>query len=276
MLVQSTARQLHALRQPAIMLKLDISKAFDTVQWPFLFEVLRALGFGSRWLEWIAGLLVTSSTRIMVNGVPGAPIFNCKGLRQGGPLSPMLFILVMEPLHHLFRLAVDMEVLTPLASQGLRQRVSLFADDAIVFLKPTDNDLQACSRILRLFGTTSGLQVNFNKTAAIPIRCSDDEKALTAATLGCELETFPCRYLGLPLCLRKPSAAQLHSLVERIAQCLPKWKAATLPKSGRLTLVLSVLCSIPIHVMLALALPKKTMHAINRIIRGFLWCGKSQ
>uniref|UniRef100_A0A8R7VAC3 Reverse transcriptase domain-containing protein n=1 Tax=Triticum urartu TaxID=4572 RepID=A0A8R7VAC3_TRIUA len=207
----------------------------------------------------------------MVNGVPGAPIFNYKGLRQGGPLSPMLFILLMEPLHNLFRLAAEMEILTPLASHGLKQWVSLFADDAIVFLKPVGTDLQACTHILRLFGMASGLHVNFSKTTAIPIPCSNDEKALAAANLGYELGSFPCCYMGMPLCLGKPSAAQLHSMVERIAQCLPNWKAATLPKSGRLILVLLVLCSVHIHAMLALALPMKTIHAINKTIRGFLW-----
>uniref|UniRef100_A0A8R7V9S6 Reverse transcriptase domain-containing protein n=1 Tax=Triticum urartu TaxID=4572 RepID=A0A8R7V9S6_TRIUA len=206
----------------------------------------------------------------MVNGVPGAPIFNYKGLQQGGPLSPMLFILLMEPLHNLFRLAAE-EILTPLASHGLKQCMSLFADDAIVFLKPVGTDLQACSHILRLFRMASGLHVNFSKTAAIPIHCSNDEKALAAATLGCELGSFPCCYMGMPLCLRKPFVAQLHSMVERIAQCQPNWKAATLPKSGRLILLLSVLCSVPIHAMLALALPMKTIRATNKTIRGFLW-----
>lgn len=91
MLVQCTAQRLHALRDPAIMLKLDISKVFDSVQWPFLVEVLRAMGFGARWLDWICGLLSTSSTRIMVNGTPGRPIQNRIGLRQGDPISPHAF-----------------------------------------------------------------------------------------------------------------------------------------------------------------------------------------
>lgn len=155
-LVQSMARRLHALKRPTIMLKLDISKVFDTVQWPFLLEVLHAMGFGRKWTNWIAGLLATSSTRIMVNGMPGAPIYSCKGLRQGGPLSPMLFIIIMEPLQQLFRLAADMQVLAPLARDGLKQRLSIFADDVIVFLKPIISDLSACLSILKLFGVASG------------------------------------------------------------------------------------------------------------------------
>src|ERR1041385_187582 len=105
MLVQSMARKLHVAGRPTMLLKLDISKAFDSVQWPFLLEVLQQLGFGERWRSWVCGLLATSTMKVMVNGVPGNTIYSCKGLRQGDPLSPMLFILVMEPLQRLFGLA---------------------------------------------------------------------------------------------------------------------------------------------------------------------------
>lgn len=94
MLVQCTVRRLHALKKPFVILKLDVSKAFDSIQWPFLVEVLRLIGFGTRWITWICGLLATSSIRTMVNGVPGETRFNCRGLRLGDPLSPMLCILI--------------------------------------------------------------------------------------------------------------------------------------------------------------------------------------
>ncbi|XP_073362265.1 secreted RxLR effector protein 78-like [Aegilops tauschii subsp. strangulata] len=107
MLVQSMARRLHALKNPAVLLKLDISKAFDSVQWPFLLEVLERFGFGSRWRSWVCGILATSTTRIMLNGDPGRTIYNCKGLRQGDPISLMLFIVTMEPLQRLFEWAAS-------------------------------------------------------------------------------------------------------------------------------------------------------------------------
>ena len=81
MLVQGTARKPHAPRDPLAMLKLAIMKAFDSVQWPFLIEILQKVGFGGKWVSWICGLLGTTSTRILINGVPGRTIFNFMGLR---------------------------------------------------------------------------------------------------------------------------------------------------------------------------------------------------
>ena len=94
--------------------------------------------------------------------------------------------------------------------------------------------------------------------------------------LGCPRGAFPIKYLGLPLTLRKQSAAQMQFLVDQMANCLPKWKAALMPKSGRRTLVKSVLCAMPIHAMMALDLPKKTIAAMNKVCRGFLWCRRAE
>ncbi|XP_020189389.1 uncharacterized protein [Aegilops tauschii subsp. strangulata] len=105
-LVQQTARQLHNLKLPRLLLKLDIAKAFDIVSWPFLLEVLRHLGFGRRWCEWICILISTASSRILIHGNPGPPVDHAHGLRQGDPASPLLFLIVIDTLHSLFQHAV--------------------------------------------------------------------------------------------------------------------------------------------------------------------------
>lgn len=120
MMVQQTSRFLHAQKQPRIMLKLDISKAFDSVSWPFLMEVLECLGFGGVWRDMLSGLLATSSTRILLNGIPGESITHRRGLRQGDPLSPMLFILVMDTLNLLISEATMEGLLQPLSSRSIQ------------------------------------------------------------------------------------------------------------------------------------------------------------
>ena len=104
----------------------------------------------------------------------------------------------------------------------------------------------------------------------------EEERDLVVSILGCPAATLPCRYLGLPLTLRKPTAAQLQDLVDKVGDALPLWKASLLPKSSRMLLIHSVLCAIPVHSMLALDIPAKTISALSKICRGFLWCGKKE
>jgi hypothetical protein len=85
-LVQQTARFLHQQKKACLLLKLDITKAFDSVSWPFLLEVLKRLGIGQIWCDVISGLLASSSTQVLPNGSPGDKIAYRRGLRQGDPL----------------------------------------------------------------------------------------------------------------------------------------------------------------------------------------------
>jgi len=148
---------------------LDISKAFDSVSWPFLLEVLHQLGFGQRWCNLICLILSTSSTRVLVNREPGDGFFHNRGLRQGDPLSPMLFILVMEVLNSLIKYSSGPQLLQLLAVQRSVHRASFYADDAIIFLRPNETDLRVMKQILNIFGIASGLHTNFTKSSAYPI-----------------------------------------------------------------------------------------------------------
>ena len=129
---------------------------------------------------------------------------------------------------------------------------------------------------MRLFGDCSGLDTNLAKIASYPIWCSPEVMQRVGEIMGCSVGAFPCKYLGLSLPLRKQTAVQLRGLVDQLAGCLPRWKVVNMPKSGRMTLVQSVLCAIPIHMMMALDIPQKVIKAMNKICRGFLWCAKDQ
>jgi hypothetical protein len=105
-------RKIHSRKEPGVLLKLDISRAFDSLSWVFLLEILQKFGFPEIWIRWIAISIRTASTHISVNGVPGRRIKHARGLRQGDPLSPQLFVLEMEMVTLIFSTAVEAGVLS--------------------------------------------------------------------------------------------------------------------------------------------------------------------
>jgi retron-type reverse transcriptase len=132
--VKGAANHFHNAKTPMLLLKLDIAKAFDNIRWEYLLEVMQQLGFGQRWRNMMSQIWSSTTSRIILNGVPGRPIKHAKGLRQGDPLSPMLVILAMDPLQKMLDLATQQGLLSPIGTDPIKMRTSLYADDAMLFL----------------------------------------------------------------------------------------------------------------------------------------------
>jgi hypothetical protein len=229
--------------------------------------------FGPFWCNLLSKLLKSSSTRVLVNnGEPGDLICHQCGLRQGDMLSPMLFILVMDILNSLISKASEQGLLQPIMRQGHGQRVSIYADDVVLFLKPCMEELFLVKEILKIFGTASGLVMNVRKCSITPIQCEEQDMEVQDS-MPCNVVEFPCKYLGLPLSSKKLAKNDFLSLIDRIADYLQGSKVVLMHPTGRVALIRVVLTAVPIHHFIVVQCPKWVHKAINKIINAFLWKG---
>jgi hypothetical protein len=143
----------------------------------------------------------------------------------------------MDVLQLMIEKAAVVGLISELAHTGLRHRTSMYADDMVTFFQPTYLDLHTCSTIVEDFGVASGLRTNLAKCSLHPIRCSPEQVELARGILGCEVTSFPCKYLGLPLSICKVTAAQLQPVVDNAVKRLPHWCAKLMNRGGRTILV---------------------------------------
>ncbi|KAM0823401.1 hypothetical protein ACQ4PT_070893 [Festuca glaucescens] len=270
MLVQNVIRALHRKKSASIFLKMDFVRAFDSVSWPFILEVLRAHGFGEKWCAWIIAILSTSSSKILLNGHATERIWHHRGLRQGDPLFPLLFVIVMDVLAALFKVADARGLFESLSTFGVKHRLSLFADDVALVVRPSGREIRVALEILNLFGDGSGLRVNYSKSAATMIRCGGLDVDSICSMLPCATVDFPCTYLGLPLSTSRLPKAQLQPYIDKLANRLTMWKGSLLDLAGRAVLVKAVLTSMTIYCMMALDLPVWMVNALEGLLSWIL------
>ena len=172
-----------------VLCKLDLEKAYDHVNWDFLLYLLRKCGFLERWRLWVSFCLSTVHFSILVNGSPCGFFQSTRGLRHGDPLSPMLFVIVMEALSKLLDKAIAGSFLTGFSvGGGPNDPISvshlLFAYDTLIFCDADPSQLLFLRLVLNLFEDVSGLRINLGKSELVPVADVADIEEL-ASLLGC-------------------------------------------------------------------------------------------
>lgn len=249
--VQRAVVLIRKKKVPLLLLKLDISKAFDMLSWPFLLELLQAQGFGPKWCLWISTLLSMATSKILLNGHKGPPIRHFRGVRQGDSLSPMPFILAMDVLHRVVTKACADRVLRPMQPQGVKFQCILYANNVILFIRPTPQEATVVKEILSIFSDATGLRTNLAKCSIMLIYDGEDTMDEIVQILGCQVRQFPVRYLGLPLSSKKILKAKVQMLVEIVARKMPACHGSLMARSGRLVWIKVILRAIPIYLMVA-------------------------
>jgi len=148
------------------MLLLDFEKAFDRIEWGFLFEALAKLGFASQWIHWVRSLYHSATSAIKLNGAVGGSFPLARSVRQGCPLAPYLFILATDVLGHMLkdqRFGVK-GLSLPRGGRIIKQT---FADDTALYLQGSQANMERTQKVLDIFYKASGAKVNWNKSATV-------------------------------------------------------------------------------------------------------------
>ncbi|CAI0385094.1 unnamed protein product [Linum tenue] len=258
------------------MFKLDIEKAFDNVSWGCLFNVLTAVGFPQKWQEWIRGSVCSSTISTMINGEAKGFFPVEKGLRQGDPLSPGLFVLIMDVLSFFISKLRDDGKIKGFCMDESNGRGEvthlLFADDTLIFCEASYEQVLNILGTLVCFQAVSGLQINLEKSTMFVVGDVPNPDFF-ASIFGCKWSSEPSKYLGFPLGAKVNSASTWDSIINKFEKRLEGWKARFLSLGGRLVLNNSVLNGQPNYYFTLFRAPCSVLNRIERIQRRFIWCG---
>lgn len=258
--------------QPKCCLKIDLRKAYDTISWSFLKEVLRGLGMPWVVTEWIMQCVTTPSYSLAINGSLHGFFKGQRGIRQGDPISPFLFLMCMEYFHRLFaHYASYNDFHFHCKCKKLKITHLAFADDLMVFTRGDQTSVKITMDTLQEFSDVSGLTINKNKSVVFTTGVYGEELTNLKNLIGFTDGKWPVKYLGIPLDTKNVLINEYQALINKINEHISAWNAKTLSYAGRLQLIQSVLQGVQCYWLQIFPIPKSVLKKITSLCRKFLW-----
>nr|GEX24130.1 RNA-directed DNA polymerase, eukaryota [Tanacetum cinerariifolium] len=210
-------------KKQALIFKADFAKAYDSVRWDFLLDVLQAFGFGPNWCKWIRGIFTSAMASVLINGSPTSEFpFFC-GLKQVSKASNEGVFKGLQ-LHESFAISH-----------------LFYADDAVFIEEWSEGNLENLVRILNCFYLASGLKINLQKSHVLGVGVPYEDVRHGASLIGCDVMRTPFKYLGVTVRDFMSCNSAWVNIIQKIQSRLSKLKSKTLSVGGRLSLVKSVL-----------------------------------
>lgn len=254
-------------------IKIDMEKVYDKLEWSFIREMLIRVNIPQNLIKLMMSCVSTVSTSIVVNGGALDHILPLKGLRQGDPLSPHIFILCMDFLGQLIeeKCSTKSWKLVRASRSGQAFFHLFFADDLVLFAKADQENCVEIREVLDLFCSRSGQSISGAKSRVYFSPNVDRERREELCDiLGFQSTSNLGKYLGIPFKHPGSSSQNFNFVIERVKQKLADWKANLLSLAGRSILVKHVSSTIPNYVMQSAQLPNKIIEGIDRVNRNFL------
>jgi hypothetical protein len=255
-------------------LKLDMSKAYDRVEWNFLEGMLLKLGFRRRWVELIMKCVTTVRYQIKVNSGVTDVIMPQRGLRQGDPLSPYLFLLCAEGFSAMLHEAENNGRLKGIKICNNAPSVShlLFADDSLLLVEAEERNATEVQRILDVYEKCSGQMINKDKSVVLFSKNTKQQnRQKVKEVLNISKEGHTGRYLGLPVYIGKSKSKAFAYLKEKVWKIIQGWKEKFLSKAGKEILIKAVAQAIPVYAMACFDLTKSFCEQISSLICRYWW-----
>lgn len=235
---------------------------------------MECFGFSPQWIQWISQCMSTVSYSIMLNGSPYGFFVPSRGLRQGDPLSPFLFIIGMEVLTRIIMREENRGSIHGVKISRNAPPVShlLFADDLIIFSRANKFEATTIRSCLQKFSAWSGQTINEAKLA---VHFSRNFRGLArdevCATLNIQHSFNQNSHLGLPIFIHRSKRLAFNDIKERVLQKIEGWKAKVLSQAGRTALIKAVATAIPSYCMSSFLLPRTLCASLDASIKDFWW-----
>jgi hypothetical protein len=250
------------------LLLIDFEKAFDSISWDFLQHALKEFGFGEGFRRWVKIIYSNISSHVQNNGHISERFDLGRGIRQGCPVSPYLFIVCVELLASKIRANEEIE---GLKIGQVEHKVLQFADDTVLLLKNKKSIIKSLE-MLKIFGKSSGLKMNIDKTElfrlgeSLPFNVNDLKLKWVSEF----------RYLGIQFCDNKLDMEfkNFRHRLDNMRNLLRIWKQRDLSLKGKVVIIKSLAMAQLIYPMSMLFSPKWVVKEAEKYFYDFLWDGK--
>jgi len=258
------------------MFKVDFKKAYDSVDLSYLDSVMRNMNFPTLWRKWISECVGMATASILVNGCPTDEFKIERGLRQGDPLSPFLFLIAAEGFNILMQALVEAQLFKGyrVGREGEVRLTHLqFADDTLILGEKSWLNVRSMRAMLLLFENISGLKVNFHKSMLSGVNVNDSWLMEAALVLNCRRGAVPFVYLGLPIGGDSTKLSFWKPVIDRVVARLSSWNNKFLSFGGRLILLKSVMSSLPVYFLSFFKASAGIISLIKSIFKTFFGVG---
>jgi hypothetical protein len=275
-LAQESLHTVKTKKLSSVILKLDLKKAYDKVSWQFLRLILIQIGLKWDVAQWIMACVTNVSMAVLINGSPTSFFKIHRGLRQGCPLSPLMFLLIIDCLSRQIKKAVSNG-----SFKGIKIVVDtfishlLFVDDVLILGNANFEEWSTFHTILRLFCKASGMVINCQKSCFIAQNIEPDLARNLSTVFNIHFQVFDdgMKYLGYFLKENNYRVADWNWLIKKIEKRIGSWSFRWLSLGGRVVLAKAVLQSILVYWLSLVKIPSTSLHRIKQLITNFIWRG---